>query len=77
MRLRFQPEVGSNCSERGRLGRLRFGKRRMPATSLVKDLITTAPVLTDGAWGTELQARGLPAGEIGDLRAWRIAGRSA
>ncbi len=28
------------------------------------------PVLTDGAWGTELQARGLPAGEVPDL--WNL-----
>ena len=38
--------------------------------SLIEDLIATAPVLTDGAWGTELHARGLPAGEIGDL--WNL-----
>ena len=28
------------------------------------------PVLLDGAWGTELQARGLPPGEVGDL--WNL-----
>jgi 5-methyltetrahydrofolate--homocysteine methyltransferase len=43
----------------------------MPATSLIDALIAEAPVLTDGAWGTELQARGLPAGEIGDL--WNLS----
>ncbi|MFI5366654.1 MAG: homocysteine S-methyltransferase family protein, partial [Candidatus Binatia bacterium] len=42
----------------------------MPTTSLIDELIATIPVLTDGAWGTELQARGLPAGEIGDL--WNL-----
>lgn len=42
----------------------------MPTTSLIDELIATGPVLTDGAWGTELQARGLPAGEIGDL--WNL-----
>lgn len=42
----------------------------MASTSLIDELITTGPVLTDGAWGTELQARGLPAGEIGDL--WNL-----
>ncbi len=31
----------------------------------------TAPVLTDGAWGTALQAQGLAAGEIGDL--WNLS----
>jgi len=30
-----------------------------------------APVLTDGAWGTALQVRGLAAGEIGDL--WNLS----
>ena len=43
----------------------------MGRTSLIENLIATAPVLADGAWGTELQARGLPAGEIGDL--WNLA----
>jgi len=33
-------------------------------------LLTAGPVVTDGAWGTELQARGLPAGEIPD--AWNL-----
>jgi 5-methyltetrahydrofolate--homocysteine methyltransferase len=42
----------------------------MASTSLINELITTGSVLTDGAWGTELQARGLPAGEIGDL--WNL-----
>ena len=31
----------------------------------------TAPVLTDGAWGTALQVHGLAAGEIGDL--WNLS----
>ena len=42
----------------------------MRVTSLIDDLVAEAPVLTDGAWGTELQRRGLPAGEIGDL--WNL-----
>ncbi len=29
-------------------------------------LLAAGPVVTDGAWGTELQARGLPAGELPD-----------
>lgn len=33
-------------------------------------LLAGGPVVTDGAWGTELQARGLPAGEIPD--AWNL-----
>jgi methionine synthase I (cobalamin-dependent) len=33
-------------------------------------LLAAGPVVTDGAWGTELQARGLPAGEIPD--AWNL-----
>ena len=43
----------------------------MTAASLINDLIAAGPALTDGAWGTELQTRGLPAGEIGDL--WNLA----
>ncbi|MGD0947825.1 MAG: homocysteine S-methyltransferase family protein [Candidatus Binatia bacterium] len=43
----------------------------MRVTSLIDDLVAEAPVLTDGAWGTELQRRGLPAGEIGDL--WNLS----
>jgi 5-methyltetrahydrofolate--homocysteine methyltransferase len=42
----------------------------MPATSFIANLIAPAPVLTDGAWGTALQAHGLAAGEIGDL--WNL-----
>jgi 5-methyltetrahydrofolate--homocysteine methyltransferase len=34
-------------------------------------LVAKGPVLTDGAWGTELQARGLPIGEFPDL--WNLA----
>lgn len=34
--------------------------------SLIQQLIGHAPVLTDGAWGTEFQARGLEAGECPD-----------
>jgi 5-methyltetrahydrofolate--homocysteine methyltransferase len=43
----------------------------MLATSLLDRLIAEGPVLTDGAWGTELQARGLPPGEIGDV--WNLS----
>jgi len=38
--------------------------------SLISDLITSGPVLTDGAWGTQLQARGLPFGACPD--AWNL-----
>ena len=31
---------------------------------LIKELITRGPVVTDGAWGTELQARGLASGDV-------------
>ena len=34
--------------------------------SLIEQLVAHAPVLTDGAWGTEFQARGLEAGECPD-----------
>ena len=33
---------------------------------LIQELISLGPVLTDGAWGTELHARGLEAGECPD-----------
>ena len=34
--------------------------------TLIQQLIAQGPVLTDGAWGTEFQARGLEAGECPD-----------
>jgi 5-methyltetrahydrofolate--homocysteine methyltransferase len=37
---------------------------------LIAKLAEEAPVVTDGAWGTELQARGLGAGECPDL--WNL-----
>lgn len=43
----------------------------MHATSLIEQLIAAGPVVTDGGWGTELQARGLPAGEMAD--AWNLS----
>lgn len=36
----------------------------------IEQLIARGPVVTDGAWGTELQARGLPVGEFPD--AWNL-----
>lgn len=33
---------------------------------LFEELLTAAPIMTDGAWGTELQARGLHAGDCPD-----------
>ncbi|MBK9138731.1 MAG: homocysteine S-methyltransferase family protein [Verrucomicrobia bacterium] len=36
----------------------------------ISDLLGTGPVVTDGAWGTELQARGLLSGDIPDL--WNL-----
>ncbi len=38
--------------------------------SLIQKLSESGPVLTDGAWGTELQKLGLGAGEMGD--AWNL-----
>jgi len=38
--------------------------------SLIQELISKSPVITDGAWGTELQARGLAVGEFPDL--WNL-----
>jgi 5-methyltetrahydrofolate--homocysteine methyltransferase len=37
---------------------------------LIRDLIATGPVVTDGAWGTMLQARGLSLGAFPD--AWNL-----
>lgn len=37
---------------------------------LIQKLVSNGPVLTDGAWGTQLQARGLAIGEIPDL--WNV-----
>jgi len=39
--------------------------------ALLQSLLASGPVLTDGAWGTQLQARGLAAGEFPD--AWNLA----
>jgi methionine synthase I (cobalamin-dependent) len=36
----------------------------------IKDLLAQTPVVTDGAWGTQLQARGLSSGECPD--AWNL-----
>lgn len=38
--------------------------------SLIEQLTMAGPVVTDGAWGTELQARGLGLGEFPDL--WNL-----
>ena len=38
--------------------------------TLIPDLIKHGPVLTDGAWGTQMQARGLGIGEFPDL--WNL-----
>jgi methionine synthase I (cobalamin-dependent) len=38
--------------------------------SLLQQLLAQSPVLTDGAWGTELQARGLASGEFPDT--WNL-----
>ena len=37
---------------------------------LIADLVVAGPVLTDGGWGTQLQAQGLPAGHRPDL--WNL-----
>src|SRR5512134_2483453 len=37
---------------------------------LFNDLLSAAPVVTDGAWGTQLQARGLGPGEFPD--SWNL-----
>ncbi|HJN11195.1 MAG TPA: homocysteine S-methyltransferase family protein [Pirellulaceae bacterium] len=35
-------------------------------SNLIEQLLSDGPVVTDGAWGTELQARGLPTGHCPD-----------
>jgi methionine synthase I (cobalamin-dependent) len=37
---------------------------------IIQQLLAQGPVVTDGAWGTQLQARGLAAGEFPDL--WNL-----
>jgi methionine synthase I (cobalamin-dependent) len=37
---------------------------------LIEKLLADGPVITDGAWGTQMQARGLPIGECPD--AWNL-----
>jgi 5-methyltetrahydrofolate--homocysteine methyltransferase len=39
--------------------------------ALIQQLIATGPVVTDGAWGTELQARGLAIGAFAE--AWNLS----
>jgi len=41
------------------------------AGSLIAEMTAAGPVLTDGAWGTEMQARGLAAGETPDF--WNLS----
>jgi 5-methyltetrahydrofolate--homocysteine methyltransferase len=41
--------------------------------ALIQQLILRGPIITDGAWGTELQARGLALGEFPD--AWNLSHR--
>lgn len=43
----------------------------MPRHAILEELLARGTVLTDGAWGTELQALGLGAGEVPDL--WNLA----
>lgn len=38
--------------------------------TLIQQLVLHGPILTDGAWGTEFQARGLEAGECPDI--WNL-----
>jgi methionine synthase I (cobalamin-dependent) len=43
----------------------------MASHRLIEELIAEGPVLTDGAWGTELQSRGIKPGEMPDL--WNLS----
>lgn len=42
---------------------------------LISQLLAEGPVITDGAWGTQLYARGLPVGELPDI--WNLTRPSA
>jgi len=42
----------------------------MNTPPLLQQLLSQGPVLTDGAWGTQLQARGLAPGQVPDL--WNL-----
>jgi methionine synthase I (cobalamin-dependent) len=42
----------------------------MPLHPLIQKLAAQGPVLTDGAWGTQLQTRGLAPGDVPDL--WNL-----
>jgi 5-methyltetrahydrofolate--homocysteine methyltransferase len=42
---------------------------------VIEKLVQQAPVITDGAWGTQLQARGLEPGEVPDL--WNLSNPDA
>lgn len=42
----------------------------MNTPAFIQQLLAKGPVLTDGAWGTQLQARGLAPGEVPDL--WNL-----
>ena len=39
--------------------------------AMLEQLLANGPVLTDGAWGTQLQARGLAVGEFPD--SWNLS----
>jgi 5-methyltetrahydrofolate--homocysteine methyltransferase len=43
----------------------------MTTHPLIRKLCERAPVITDGAWGTQLQSRGLEPGEVPDL--WNLS----
>ena len=42
----------------------------MPTKPLIRDLLAKGLVLTDGAWGTQLQAKGMQSGEAPDF--WNL-----
>jgi 5-methyltetrahydrofolate--homocysteine methyltransferase len=46
-------------------------ERTMAIHKLIKTLISDGPVVTDGAWGTQMQQRGLPSGQSPD--GWNLS----
>ncbi len=80
---KYADEIGADGYSENAVGAVALAKkavagppnRRGPTAPaamhpLIQQLVSQGPVITDGAWGTELQARGLELGEFPDL--WNL-----
>jgi 5-methyltetrahydrofolate--homocysteine methyltransferase len=47
-----------------------IGSQPSPANAWIREQLAGGPLITDGAWGTQLQAQGLPSGAFPD--AWNL-----